>query len=256
MLKIAICDDDVKLAGWLESQVNTECLTSGIRADIDIFYDGLPLVKNFENGKDYDIIFLDIEMENMDGISTARNIRKFSKDVILIYISGYDNYLKELFEVEPFRFLSKPVNIDKFKLYFNQALGKLEENEGYFQYIYKREFIKVPIKNIAYFESSSRLVHIHLSDGTVRQFYGKINDIEKNIDSNRFFFLRIHQSFLINYKYVKRISYSYVIMHVGNEEVELKISEKKQKEIRDKVCNIAVAQSKFESSGCPNHKNH
>lgn len=245
MLRIAICDDDVKLAGWLESQANTECLNNGVRADIDIFYDGLPLVKSFEEGKSYDIIFLDIEMENMDGISTARNIRKFSKDVILIYISGYDNYLKELFEVEPFRFLSKPVNVDKFKVYFNQALEKIGENEGFFQYIYKRELIKVPFKNIVYFESVSRLVHIHLNDGSVRQFYGKISDIEKSMKNDRFIFLRIHQSFLINYKYVKRISYSYVIMHLGNEEVELKISEKKQKEIRDKVCSITEQKSCF-----------
>lgn len=246
MLKIAICDDDIKLAGWLESQVNYECFSNGARADIDIYYDGLPLVESFRGGKDYDIIFLDIEMENMDGIATARNIRKISRDVILIYISGYDNYLKELFEVEPFRFLSKPVNTEKFKLYFSQALGKLEENEGFFQCIYKRELIKVPFKSIVYFESVGRLVQIHLNDGSIRKFYGKINDIEKSLEGDRFFFLRIHQSFLINYKYVKRINYSYVVLQIGETEVELRISEKKQKEIREKVCRITEQKSRFE----------
>ena len=65
-------------------------------------------------GERYSLIFLDIEMELVDGISAARLIRETDRSVLFIYISGYDSYLKELFEVEPFRFLSKPLEKELF----------------------------------------------------------------------------------------------------------------------------------------------
>ena len=101
MIKIAICDDDVKLSGKLETMLNGECLARGIRPEIDVFYDGSPLARSIIKGDRYSIIFLDIEMKELDGITTARMIRTIDKDSLIIYVSNYDSYLKELFEVEP-----------------------------------------------------------------------------------------------------------------------------------------------------------
>ena len=66
----------------------------------------------------YDIIYLDIEMENMDGITVARKIREQDPYTILLFVSSYDSYYEQLFEVEPLRFLRKPINPEKFEEYF------------------------------------------------------------------------------------------------------------------------------------------
>ena len=108
MLKIAICDDDLGFTGSLENLVLEESRSMGLRVDTDVFFDGNILLKSIQSGERYGLIFIDIEMEQVDGISAARKIRETDRSVLLIYISGYDKYLKELFEVEPFRFLSKP----------------------------------------------------------------------------------------------------------------------------------------------------
>ena len=110
MLKIAICDDDLGFTGSLETMVLEESRSTGNRVDTNVFSDGKTLLKSIQSGERYGLIFIDIEMEQVDGISAARKIRETDRSVLFIYISGYDKYLKDLFEVEPFRFLSKPLD--------------------------------------------------------------------------------------------------------------------------------------------------
>lgn len=93
MLKIAICDDDLKFAGSLETLVITESQELGIRVETEVFADGKTLVEHIRAGERYGLIFLDIEMEHVDGISAARLIRETDRSVLFIYISGYDSYL-------------------------------------------------------------------------------------------------------------------------------------------------------------------
>ena len=238
MIKIAICDDDVKLSGKIETLLNGECLARGIRPEIDVFYDGSPLARSIIKGDRYNIIFLDIEMKELDGITTARMIRTIDKDSLIIYVSNYESYLKELFEVEPFRFLSKPIDEKIFKKYFSQALTRIDKAEGYFQYTYNRKVKKTSIGNIVYFESKNRVITIHLNDGTSDVFYGKLNDIQKELESSSQYFFRIHQSYLVNYKYVCRMNYSSMTINYGNNEFCLKISENRQKEVRRKIVEM------------------
>ena len=110
MLRVAICDDDLKFTGEIETLVFQESRKLGIRVETEVFSDGKTLLNSIQNGEHYQLIFIDIEMEQVDGITAARCIREIDRTVLLIYVSGYDNYLKELFEVEPFRFLSKPLD--------------------------------------------------------------------------------------------------------------------------------------------------
>lgn len=239
MLKIAICDDDLKFAGDLETLVLSESRKQGIRAETEVFSDGQTLVEHTRSGERYNLIFLDIEMEHVDGISAARYIREIDHCVLFIYISGYDSYLKELFEVEPFRFLSKPLDNNRFCRYFKEACQRIEETEIFYQYTFNKEIRKVSLKDVVYFESRNRVVYIHLSDGNSEYFYGKLNNVEDKLTDSRRYFLRIHQSFLVNYDYIKKMNFFTVTICIGTNETELKISEDRQKEVRRQLCNIA-----------------
>ena len=81
MLRIAICDDDSKFTRKLETLVLQESQKLGIRADTDVFSDGKTLLKSFQNGDHYELIFIDIEMEQVDGITAARRIREIDRTV-------------------------------------------------------------------------------------------------------------------------------------------------------------------------------
>ena len=82
---------------------------------IEIFYDGASLERIYEKGDRFDIIYLDIEMSGKNGIEAAKSIRRLDRDVLLIYVSSYETYFMQLFEVEPFRFIKKPIKETEFE---------------------------------------------------------------------------------------------------------------------------------------------
>lgn len=238
-MKIAICDDDISFTSKLEEIIKQESVNYGKKPGIDVFFDGETLVKSIEDGQSYSMIFLDIEMKRMNGITAARRIRQLDRYTLIIYISSYDDYLKELFEVEPFRFISKPLQLQKLKQYFGEAIRKIEGLNNIYSYSYNKEEYTVPIKQIVYFESNKRLINIRLNDGTEQSFYGKLNNVEKEIQKINKHFIRIHQSFLVNYSYVKRMTYSEVVLEHNYDELVLRISEDRRSTVRRKVCEIA-----------------
>lgn len=239
MLRIAICDDDARFAAGVEEMVRNEAMNAGIRAETEAYTDGSLLLGDLEKGYRYDLIYIDIEMEKVDGIETARRIRRADRSVLFIYVSGYDQYLKELFEVEPFRYLSKPLDRDMFRRYFAEACRRIGETEEYYQFSFNKGIRKVALREVAYFESSGRLINISLSDGRKESFYGKLGDVEKELEKSRLYFLRIHQSFLVNYDYIERMNFTDITISLAGAEKELKISEDRQKEVRKQLCAIA-----------------
>lgn len=88
MIKVAICDDDGQLAHQLENIICKICDRESIGADTEVFYNGNTLEKEIVIGQRFDLIYLDIQMDNGDGISTARNIRKLDENAIFIFVSG------------------------------------------------------------------------------------------------------------------------------------------------------------------------
>lgn len=247
MLRIAICDDDLKFTSSLENLIIQESHRLGIRVETDVFSDGKTLLQSLQLGDHYSLIFIDIEMEQVDGITTARHIRKTDRSVLLIYISGYDKYLKELFEVEAFRFLSKPLDQKQFTRYFEESCQRIgETTDAFYQFTFNKEIRKVSLKDIVYFESRNRIVNIFFKDGNDEYFYGKLNDVEKELSTSRQYFLRIHQSFLVNYDYIKKINFSTVTISFMEKEVELKISEDRQKSVRQRLCKIAGGKAVIE----------
>ena len=182
-------------------------------------------------------------MEQVDGITAARCIREIDRTVLLIYVSGY---LKELFEVEPFRFLSKPLDHVQFARYFKESYKRINETEVFYQFTFNKEIKKVPIRDIVYFESNNRIVYIHLKDGSDEHFYGKLNNVEKELVASRQYFLRIHQSFLVNYDYIKKMNFFNITISFLGKEKELKISEDRQKDVRQQLCKIAGGKAVIE----------
>ena len=123
-MRIAICDDDISFTSKLEDIISREFAKNGKKTEIDVFFDGETLVKSIESGHRYSMIFLDIEMKKMNGITAARRIRQLDRYTLIIYISSCDDYLKELFEVEPFRFVSKPIQLEQLQRYCAEAIKK------------------------------------------------------------------------------------------------------------------------------------
>lgn len=237
MINIAICDDVVSTTGKIENMLQNIAKRNFIPIDTDIFWKGEHLADLVEMGNSFDIIFLDIEMGEEDGITVARRIRKIDKKVLIVYVTSHENYMMESFEIRPFRFLVKPVSEEQMEKCFQAAYEDISNEDSYFRYTYKRISHKIPIAEILYFESDRRKINII----TVKEnfeLYGKLNDVEKVLERSKVAFLRVHQSFLINYKYVEKLGYDFVVLSNGK---RISISEDRRKMISEQYCAIEDA---------------
>lgn len=233
MIKIAVCDNDSNITSQIESLLLNLEKEFSTRIEIDIFHNGNNLLKQMEQNTFYDIIYLDISMPEINGIDVASTIRTQNISVLIIYVSAYDTYYKSLFETEPFRFISKPIDESVFKTVFSAAFKRISSQPEYFNFTYNKAFYKLPLKEICYFESKNRIIQIHMNQPKQNEnFYDKLNDIEKRLSNFHCNFIRIHQSYLVNLDYVKKICRNKVILF--NDE-ELQISERYQHNILPKL---------------------
>lgn len=235
MLEIAICDDDVIFTGKTEDLFEKLGQRYKIQLDIEVFWDGQELVETIKSGKRFDIIYLDIEMKKMNGLDAANEIRMIDRESLLIYMTSYESYMPVTFDYRPFQFIVKPIQIDKFERCFLKAHKEVLQNDSYFQFKYNKINYRILTQNIMYFESRKRVVSIRTQD-TAMKFYGKLDDVESAMKESKLEFLRIHQSFLVNFKYIEEIAYDRIKLTNGQ---ILYISEDKRKKIGQQYCDIA-----------------
>ncbi len=240
MIHIAICDDDRETVQSIETLLQENAAELHVEISCESFYDGAALTETItEQNAYFDIVYLDIEMGGMDGIRAAELLRALDLPMLIVYVSGHEEYLKELFSTEPFRFLSKPIESAAFRDVFLSACRRLQNRAGYFSFTYKKAVHKIPYDRIAYFESRGRQIHIHMAEagsksGNTDMFYGKMNDLEKRFPSPQSSrFLRIHQSFLVNFDHIKSIGFTEVVMMDGT---VLPISADRQKTAKTRFC--------------------
>lgn len=99
MLTIAICDDNLPTTSEIEHLLLSLSTKIHTTLSISVFFDGNSLCTSIKQGKLYDLIYLDIEMKDLDGIQAAHIIRNFNHRSLIIYVSAYETYYKQLFEV-------------------------------------------------------------------------------------------------------------------------------------------------------------
>lgn len=156
MINIAVCDDDLEITKSINKLLMKYQDERDLDFTVDLFNDGSGLKSSILKGKKYDLIYLDIEMRQMNGIATAKYIRSIDTTVLLIYVSNYDNYLKELFEVEPFRFMSKPINDKRFYMFLDLAIDRIRSANGIYCFRFNKDILTVILRDVIYFETMKK----------------------------------------------------------------------------------------------------
>jgi DNA-binding LytR/AlgR family response regulator len=226
MIKIAICDRQNAMISQLENLIFKICQYENISVEIDGFYSGESLLKGISTGAQYDLLYMDIQMIGTNGLLVAKDIRKMDENVLIIFVSGCEQYNLDLFRIDIFAFIKKPINSKDFVEIFFEANKKICNRVFYFVYRYKNNEYKIPCKEILFFESIGRKIRINLYNGDSELFYAKLSDIELQLAKGKNPFLRIHQSFLVNYHMIRSRSKAKVALVNG---MTLQISEDRQK---------------------------
>ncbi len=212
MIKFAICDDEPFMAEEIYNRLckRLEDKRFGPYC-IDCFTNGRSLL---ESGRDFDLIFLDIQMERPDGMETARMLRQRGSGSLFVFVTVLKECVFDAFEVQAYDYLVKPLDDDRFKRTMDRALRSLEQRTAQSMIIRKgTAYEVVPLSKIVYFEVQGRKIFAHLRDGKTIDYYDKLTELERRVD-RRFF--RCHRSYLVNLDYIRGCKAGQVLLSQGD----------------------------------------
>jgi Response regulator of the LytR/AlgR family len=205
----AICDDDSVQRDYLTQAVNKWSADNNFTINITCFPSAEAFLFQYSDEKSYDILLLDIEMGEISGVQLAHNVRKDNKEVQIIFVTGYMEYIADGYEVEALHYLLKPVTEDKLFAVLDRAVVKLKRNERAIILDLGYESVRVPLYEIRYAEVQRNYVTVYADNNyTIKT---TLNDIEKQLDDN---FYRAGRSYIVNLKYIRRVTKTEI--HLSN----------------------------------------
>lgn len=206
MIRTAICDDEEKTRAYLSSLIRKQPYS----CEITEYASAGDLLSGH---REIDLLFLDIGLNSSgpDGIALARQLRQQDAALqpVIIFVTGYERYVFDAFDVGAFHYLLKPVDEEKFARVFACAAKQAEKNRESTLHNERTLTLRsfntcrtIPLHDIYYIESSNHKAVLHLRDGEFT-CYARIRDLEIELQGQ---FFRIHKGYLVNLSYIEGYS--------------------------------------------------
>ena len=205
-LNIAICDDNKLVLDNEKTLIEETLKEMGIPYKMDKYQNPENLIKN---AWQYDMVFLDVEMDEVNGIVAAESIHNINKECLLFFVTNHEVYMDYAMNEYAFRFWVKPMSKEKLKFGLESALKRLESNNKCIEFNTDRNAVNIPIDEQFVVDRPYKVV--------------------KNM-INSYFFYESHASYYVNLNYVKAYSPSHVKCGIGNHEYEIHMSRRKYTE--------------------------
>lgn len=187
MIHIAICDDDRKYAEEIESMVKECCREADGLCHGEIYEGSVELMEEIGKGEYFDIFLLDIEMPGMGGMELAAKIRDILPQAIIIFITSYEKYVFQSFEVQPYRFIPKKRVADMLPNAIKDALEFVKEQEKEFYVVENQNVLeKIPVGNILYIWHHGKYAYIEKADGSNIKIRKTLKQIFKELSAGDF----------------------------------------------------------------------
>ncbi len=208
--RIAICDDQTPETEYLTALVSRWAEARNFSVQIDAFSSAERFLFHSEDAQTYDILLLDIELGGISGVELAKQVRRTSKTVQIIFVTGYADYILDGYEVEALHYLMKPVSEQKLLQVLDRAAEKLKHSEKLLTLDLNQELVCIPLHEIRFLEVRQNYVTVHAEqDYTVKK---PLSELEKSLDAQ---FFRTGRSFIVNMKYIHKVTRSDVYLKDG-----------------------------------------
>ena len=218
MLKIAICDDE-KVD---RDRIRNILIATEIQWNMEFY------ISQFSSGEEflvslmdssYDIILLDIKMNGVDGIEVARRLKQLGSESLIIFISSYDERVKELFWYRIIAFLDKPIGQAELKERLQEALEIIKsDSDKIFTYKQKGDLKQILLKDILYLEVDRNYINLYTKSGKIR-YLGTLSETWDALRNNDEF-IKPNQSYIFNLKYVT-LKANHVILTDGTKDCNI-----------------------------------
>ena len=227
MDRIAICDNNAVMKEQIKECCEKFDAGEGIMNKYYEFSSGEELLKSSLH---FDLIFLDVEMNDLNGIETAEQIRKTDMDVLLIIISGYPRYKTRAYELHVFDYIDKPFRPSQIYHTLQEVKRYKKLMEAKFTVFRTTEgMTKLNIKEILYLEFKSRKTQIHTTNG-IYTTAESLNECINRLKEHDFF--SPHRAFIVNFYHIRSFDSTSILLD-DQEKTTLPISKLRVKEFRE-----------------------
>ena len=232
MYQIAICDDEQSFIQDLKINLERYAVDTDREFCFFEFHDGIELIENYQ--PDFDLIFMDIKMEKLNGLKTAEEIRKTDSTVGLFFLTSLSQYVWKGYEYGAINYLLKPMKYGRLKMELDRFFSRYQgREEGYLSFSNDNGKYKVLYKNLRYAETQKRNVLLHF-DGQEQVIYKNMKEVASLLEAQRQF-ARCHASFIVNMVYVKSVENLEAVLTTGE---RVPISQPKRKEFMAKLADF------------------
>lgn len=229
-MRIAIVEDEAAERSRLKEYADSYFSAKGMEAEYFLFEDGSCFLEQYPGR--LDLVFLDIEMKQLDGIQTARRLREFDGHVQLLFVTRMIQYALEGYSVDAADFLVKPLRYPVFCSRMDRIVQKIRIVTPRFLMMKQgREEICCPVQQITYIESLSKKTIVHRKNQPDLYPTETLAALENMLKEEPFF--RCHKSFLVNLNYIRNISPTEVLL----DGVQVPVSKHRKKEFMQALAN-------------------
>ena len=209
--RIAVCDDQPAQLENLTKKLSLYAEARHIKFHIQTYPSAEAFLFDFSENRNFDLLFLDIEMAGMNGIQLARKIRAENETVQLCFITGYPDYMNQGYDVNALHYLLKPVSIEKLFEVCDRFLKSTETQPRFFLFSLGKEVVRVYEKDLYYGEAQGHYMLLHTRQGELK-LRTTVPELEKQLGEG---FFRPSRSFLVNLRYVTRITKTEILLEQG-----------------------------------------
>lgn len=235
-LKIAVCDDDLLLARIMADTIKKTFLQYNVQSEVVVYDKPLILKRQLEQRK-FDLLFLDIDMPLLDGITLGKWMRSCNYQVTIIYISSHEERVFESFDAKPYYFIRKTTFLEEIRNVIQKFVKEME-NQNFRDLIVrddKNSLLCLNIGQIVYIEGEMKLQKVFLASDAKNSIHIKstLNALEKELNPKGF--LRAHKAYLVNSHYIRRIESGTIFLSTGT---SIPLGRTKAKEFLNAYVNL------------------
>lgn len=197
MIRIGVCEDEPVFLERLTGLISTILDKHQIIYCVEAFSNSAVLLARDA----FDILLLDIAMKPYNGIELAKRLRERGDTGRFIFITAYEQYAVEAFDVQAFHYLVKPVDGRKLEEVLLKCCASLQKEKEQAIAVKQGTAVRrIPFGEVLYLEVLDRKIYLHTAEETI-SFYGKLEELESTLPDN---FFKCHRSYIVNFSHVQR----------------------------------------------------
>ena len=210
MYRFAVCDDSSADRAYVTALIEAWGCSRDILLQIEDYPSAEAFLFAYEGNETVDVLFLDIEMGDMSGVELAKRLRQMGAGLQIVFLTGYMEYIAEGYDVEALHYLIKPVAQEKLGAVLDRAVERLKTRENVLLLSLHDGVVRLPLYEIRYLEVMKNYVTLHaVEEYSVKR---SLSELTKELDES---FYRIHRSYIVNLRFVKRITRTEVTLKDG-----------------------------------------